>query len=86
MVGIKDKTIDVSKLCERIMKDVIENNEDISRYCCKIRPLSMTCRAKEENIIEIIKPLLSTYFSNEKEPIEVYKLLLFSKYIIYLYI
>lgn len=71
MVSIKDKSIDVSKLCETIMKDVIENKESVSRYCCKIRPLSMTCRAKEENIIEIIKPLISTYFSEEKEIIEV---------------
>lgn len=80
MVGIKDKTIDVSKLCEKIMKDVIENYEDISRYCCKIRPLSMTCRAKEENIIEIIKPLLSVYFSNEKESLEVLNISLYIQY------
>lgn len=65
MIDVIDKRVNVIKLCEYIMNDIINNNKNICRYCAKMRAIEMTCKYNEDNVVNNFKPIIENYFKSD---------------------
>lgn len=63
---IKSTVDKPADLVKDIFDDLLESGEAKTKYCCKLLPVEDTCYAKVDQIIDMAKPLVQAFFTENE--------------------